>query len=136
MTISEPDRIEQIKGIIEDEAMTIPEIAEAMNLYPSSIRGLVYRLHRNSEIYIDRWTISGKAYAYTAMYQVGNMQDAPKPPKMSHAERKEKMRIYRANYEETKAERAEREYREKVRKELGRPAFRHWQDLALFGEPA
>lgn len=136
MTISEKERIELINGALNSDALTIPDLAETIDLFPSSIRDLVYRLHGERKLYIERWIIVGKSMAYTAAYRLGDLPDAPKPPKMTKEQRAAKMRIYRANYEQSKAQKAEREYRERVRRELLRPAFRHWMDVALFGEPA
>lgn len=134
MNMTKELRIERIKAAIKDRAMKVPEIAEATGISQPYVHDLIDLLRADHLVYIERWAVAGLSRRHTAFYRLGNRKDARKPPTQSKEVRKKKLRVYRARQVSKKVDKADTEYRERVRKELERPAFRDPLVAALFGE--
>jgi DNA-binding Lrp family transcriptional regulator len=83
------------------------------------------------KLHISEWR-PVDAYHMIAYFSYGYGRDVPKPPKTP------KIILSRRSRQRMKARKIEKEAeatKKKVIKELQRPAFRHPQDIALFGPP-
>lgn len=109
------DRHRKIVGLIQSAAKTTDEIRKEINMSRVTTDRDLGELHECGEIHVESWRQSRGTFA--AVYRAGHAEDAPMPPELA-----ERMRAYR----ETITTRADQKRNFK--------AFRHWTDIALFGE--
>jgi hypothetical protein len=127
------ENIAQVSAVIKRRARTIPEIAVASGLSQPCVRGVLDVLQAESKVHIAGWKLEGRSYRHVARFIFGPGTDAPKPPTQTAEERRAKNRAYKTRHAMTKMEKADAERRERIRRELARPAFRDPFIAALFG---
>lgn len=112
------------------------ELAELIGASLHHTRTIIRKLHEAQSVRIADWRYVDKCHI-TPLFVAGAGKDTPKPSRKSKAERN---RIYRQRKKEEGLEALERRFENdraaKAREALAQPAFRHWQDAALFGEYA
>lgn len=97
---------------------TIAEAAHLLSLSDSPVYCAAKKLREEGELRICAWGMSEINGRFIAVWQIGGAPDALKPPRAAWK----------------RPECSEEEHARRIAEELARPAFRHWQDAALFGE--
>jgi len=119
-------RVAQLMELLKDgKPRTAPMAADEMKADASAISAAMGCLMGRGQIHIADWTKRLRSGGrMIAVYQIGAGENKPMPAPPSKAE-----------YRKHQSQR-EIEERERLAAERARPvvAFRHWQDVAFFGE--
>lgn len=97
---------------------TIAEAARALNLTDSPVYCAARKLREDGDLHICAWNMSQINGRFISVWEFGAGDDAPKPPRDQWC----------------RPTVTDDEHARRIAEELARPAFRHWQDAALFGE--
>lgn len=126
--------IDAVIAVISDRSMTMPEIAAASGISTPTVQNSIRLMKFDGRVFIEKWSTLkvGIACQYVASYRFGKGIDAVKP-KQTREERLQKNRARKDNREATKAECAEAARRERIARELQRPAFRNPFVEAFYG---
>lgn len=130
------ENVARVAATITESALTIPEIMKVTRLSQPCCLSIINELRVSKLAYLADWKRidAGAMYRWVAAYQCGAGVDVAKPQGQSIEERRARNRAYKAAHKASKLDADEAERVEKIKRELARPAFRHWQDAALFGE--
>ena len=97
---------------------TVAQLAVELRLTDAPVYCALRELRGSNEVRICSWNMSEINGRFISVWTVGSAPDEPKPPRAAWK----------------KPDLSEDEHAKRVAAELARPAFRHWQDAALFGE--
>lgn len=132
MKRSKPIQADEVMKLLEKHApISSPDLARHMKVGRTSLNYHMDTLHRQKRIYVSGWTGFNRQGSPVRLWSVGDQPDAEKPlecapvapPKESEAEKWERIM-------------SEREAVMRARLAATIKPFRHWTDVALFGEPA
>jgi DNA-binding transcriptional regulator LsrR (DeoR family) len=122
-----------VEFAIKQKAMTVVQIAKATGVSQPCVKAVLAVLRDEGLVHIPTWPRVGESFRHVAAYRYGAGTDVEKPPLQTREERAAKNRAYRAASANRKAQAAEAERRERIARELARPAFRDPFIAALFG---
>lgn len=134
MSVPKKQIFAAVATAITDNALMMRQIADKAGYCIPSVNRVITVLHDNGMVHISRWekVSHGLAVKHVAAYTFGAGIDAIKPG-MTREQIRERKRNLKRQYRERKKIEAAK-VAPRIAAELARPAFRHWMDVALFGE--
>lgn len=129
-----PENRATVERAIKKKPMTVIQISKETGLSIPCVKAVIRLLEADRMVHVPEWELAGHSHRRVAMYRYGQGENAPMPPLQTPEERAEKNRIWRQKNADRRAQKIEAERRARIAAELARPAFRHWMDVALFGE--
>jgi len=137
---AKPKCFEAIKGALQlGKPLTAKQLAPIIGMSYQAVKETIKRMHGEEPklAYIAEWDKTDPCHT-VPRYLLGDLPDVakPAPKQITTSERMKQYRQIKQEREEEQAEmRLELEIARKAREAIARPAFRHPQDIALFGEP-
>lgn len=127
--------INKVIAEITDRPLTIPVLSDDACLSVPTVQAVIRLLRAQRSAYIETWIKidAGAMFRHVAAYRFGSGRDVPRPQPQTPEERRAANREYKRRQAGKKARATDVLKREALRKELDRPAFRHPQDVWLFG---
>jgi hypothetical protein len=86
-----------IASALQDKALDLREIAEAINCKVETTRAAVSIMHRAKAIHIYGWRMGNAGPAYP-VYIFGHQPDCKRPPKLTNSERSSRWRLKKKTY--------------------------------------
>jgi hypothetical protein len=115
---------DKIHALLRDrKPRTMRQICDELGFVISTVSISMAQLRESHEVHIKAYD-RGPKNCPMAIWVIGRGTDAKKPKPLTQKQL--------VHSERTKI--ADREREKRLREEMARPAFRHWQDAALFGE--
>ena len=109
----------RLAALLKDKKpRTISQAAADLGLTESPVYVAAKKLRAEGKIHVSEWKMSPVNNRFIAVWIIGGGEDAPKP----------------SRDEWVRPGSSEDEHSRRIAEELARPAFRHWQDVAFFGE--
>jgi hypothetical protein len=126
------DNRDKVYRTLRNRDQTLRQLVEATIISEPTVRRIVAELQAEELIHVESFKFSG-GNRHVAVYTFGPGEDAVAPTPLTPSERRARKRLYKAKYQKRVAIAADQKRLARIRAELERPIFRHWQDAALFG---